>query len=75
MADEFHGKALRGLCCVCDMLIFLNGQEIFNHPFDVINMPTQISYTCLRAGKKCIVKIGARDSLFRATSLIYAIIN
>ena len=62
MADEFHAEALRGLCCVCGVFIFKNGHEVcsrvgdmsrtFNHLFDVINMPIQISRTCLRAGKK-----------------------
>ena len=28
----------------------------FNHLFVVINMPTQISHTCLRAGKIFLVK-------------------
>ena len=55
MADEFHEEALRGLCCVCDVLIFKNGREVssrvadmsrtFNHLFDVINRPTQLSHT------------------------------
>ena len=67
MADEFHAEALRGLCCVCGVLILKNGHEVssrvgdmsrtFNHLFDVmINMPTQISHTCLRAGKIFLVK-------------------
>ena len=66
MADEFHAEALRGLCCVCGVLIFRNGHEVysrvgdmsrtFNHLFVVINMPTQISHTCLRAGKIFLVK-------------------
>ena len=47
-------------------LIFRNGHEVssrvgdmsrtFNHLFVVINMPTQISHTCLRAGKISLVK-------------------
>ena len=66
MADEFHVEALRGLCCVCGALIFRNGHEVssrvgdmsrtFNHLFVVINMPTQSSHTCLRAGKIFLVK-------------------
>ena len=66
MADEFHAEALRGLCCVRGVLIFKNGHEVysrvgdmsrtFNHLFDVINMSTQISHTCLRAGKIFLVK-------------------
>ena len=57
MADEFDVEALRGLCCVYGVFIFKNGHEVssrvwgmsrtFNHLFDVINMPTQISHTCL----------------------------
>ena len=37
---------------------FLHGtfQDMFNHLFDVINMPTQISHTCLRAGNNFLVK-------------------
>ena len=66
MADEFHAEALRGLCCVCGVLIFLNGHEVssrvgnmsstFNPLFDAINMPTQIYHTCLRAGKNFLGK-------------------
>ena len=68
MADEFHVEALRGfgLCCVSGMLIFKNGHGVssrvgamsrsFNHIFDVINMSTQISHTCLRARKDFLVK-------------------
>ena len=59
--------ALRGLCCVCGMLILENGHEVssrgggdmsrtFNHLFDVINMPTQISHACLRTGENLLVK-------------------
>ena len=39
-----------------------NGHEVssrvgdFYHLFDVINMPTQISYSCLRAGNIFLVK-------------------
>ena len=61
MADEFHAETLRGLYCVCGVLTSKNGHEVFsrvgdmprtfNHLFDVINMPTQISHTCLRAGE------------------------
>ena len=66
MADEFHVEALRGLYCLCGALIFRNGHEVssrvgdmsrtFNHLFVVINMPTQISHTCLRQGKIFLVK-------------------
>ena len=66
MADEFHAEALRGLCCVCCVFIFKNGYAVssrfgdmsrtFNHLFDVISMPTQISHTCLRAVKYFLVK-------------------
>ena len=45
---------------MCGALIFRNGHEVysrvgdmsrtFNYLFVVINMPTQISHTCLRAG-------------------------
>ena len=66
MADEFPAEALRGLCCVCGVLIFKNGHEVssrvgdmsrtFIHLFDAINMPAQISHTCLRAGKNVLVK-------------------
>ena len=66
MADEFHAEALRGLCCVCDVLILKNGHEVssrvgdmsrtFNHLFDVVNMQTQISHTCLSAEKDFLVK-------------------
>ena len=66
MADEFHADALRGLCCACGVLIFKNGHEVssrvgdmsrtFNHLFHVINMPRQISHTCLGAGKIFLVK-------------------
>ena len=48
MADEFHAEALRGLCCVCGVLICRNGHEVysrvgdmsrtFNHLFVVINI-------------------------------------
>ena len=65
MADEFHAEALRGLCCACGVLIFKNGHELssrlgcmsrtFNH-LDVINMSSQISHICLRAGKHFLVK-------------------
>ena len=51
---------------MCGVLIFKNGHEVssrvgdmsrtFNHLFDMINMPTQISHTCLRAGKHFLVK-------------------
>ena len=51
---------------MCGALIFRNGHEVysrvgdmsgtFNHFFVVINMPTQISHTCLRAGKNFLVK-------------------
>ena len=51
---------------MCGVLIFKNGQEVsscvgdmsitFNHLFDVINMPRQISHTCLGAGKIFLVK-------------------
>ena len=51
---------------MCGALIFRNGHEVpsrvgdmsrtFNHLFVVINMPTQISHTCLRAGKVFLVK-------------------
>ena len=59
---------------MCGALIFRNGHEVssrvgdmsrtFNHLFVVINMPTQISHTCLRAGKIFLVKRGARDTFF-----------
>ena len=72
MADEFHVEALRRLCCVRCLNIFRNGHEVpsrvgnmsrtFNHLFVVINMPTQMSHTCLRAGKIFLVKRGARDT-------------
>ena len=65
MADEFHAEELRSLCCVCGVLIFKNGHEVssrvgdmsrtFNHLFDVINMPTQISHTFLREGNIFLV--------------------
>ena len=52
---------IKRLCCVCGVLIFKNAHEVsscvgdisrtFNYLFDVINMPIQISHTCLRAGK------------------------
>ena len=55
-----HAEALRGLCCVCGVLILKNGHEIssrvgdmsrtVNHLFDAIIMPTQIDHSCLRAG-------------------------
>ena len=48
------------------MLIFKNGHEVssrvgdmsrtFNHLFDVINMPRQISHTCLGAREIFLVK-------------------
>ena len=51
---------------MCGVLIFKNGHEVssrvgdmsrtFNHLFVVINMPTQISHTCLRAGENFLVK-------------------
>ena len=51
---------------MCGALIFRNGHEVssrvgdmsrtFNHLFDVINILTQISHTCLRAGKIFLVK-------------------
>ena len=51
---------------MCGVLIFRNGHEVcprvadmsrtFNHLFVVINMPTQISHTCLRAGDIFLVK-------------------
>ena len=51
---------------MCDALKFRNGHEVFsrvgdmartfNHLFVVINMPTQIFHTCLRAGKIFLVK-------------------
>ena len=55
------------LCCVvCGALIFRNSHEVysrvgdmsrtFKHLFVVINMPTQISHTCFRAGKIFLVK-------------------
>ena len=66
MAAEVHAEALRGLCCVCGVLIFKNRHEVssrvgdmsrtFNHLFDVINMPTQISQTRLRVGENFLVK-------------------
>ena len=66
MAGEFHEEALIGLCCVCGVLIFKNGNGVsslvgemsttFNHLFDVINMPTQICHTCLRAEENFLVK-------------------
>ena len=66
MADEFHAEALKGLGCVCGVLIFKNVHEVSsrvgdmsntcNHLFDVINMPIQISHKCLRAGKHFLVK-------------------
>ena len=59
---------------MCGALIFRNGHEVssrvgdmsrtFNHLFVVINMPTQISHTFLRAGKIFLVKRGARDNFF-----------
>ena len=59
---------------MCGTLNFRNGHEVssrvgdmsrnFNHLFVVINMPTQISHTCLRAGKIFLVKRGARDTFF-----------
>ena len=54
------------VCVVCGALIFRNGHEVysrvgdmsrtFNHLFAVINMPTQISHTCFRAGNVFLVK-------------------
>ena len=51
---------------MCGALIFRNGHEVysrvgnmsrtFHHLFVMINMPTQISHTCLRAGKIFLVK-------------------
>ena len=51
---------------MCGVLIFRNGHEVysrvgdmsrsFNYLFVVINMPTQISHTCLRAEKIFLVK-------------------
>ena len=51
---------------MCAVLIFKIGHEVssrvgdmsrtFNHLDDVINMPTQISHTCLGAGKIFFVK-------------------
>ena len=65
MGDEFH-EALRGLYCVCGVLIFKIGHEVssrvgdmsrtFNHLDDVINMPRQISHTSLGAGRIFFVK-------------------
>ena len=56
----------KNVCVVCVALIFRSGHEVssravdmsrtFNHLFVVINMPTQISHTCLRAGKTFLVK-------------------
>ena len=76
MADEFHAEALRGLYCVCGVFIFLNGHVVssrvgdmsrtFNHLFDMINMPTQISHTCLRAGETFLGKRGARNTISTA---------
>ena len=50
---------------MCGVLIFKNGHEVssrvgdksrtFYHLFYVTNMPTQISHTCLRAGKNFMV--------------------
>ena len=78
MADEFHAEALRGLCCVCCVLIFKNGHEVssrvgemsrtFNHLFNVINMSTQISHTCLRAAKRFLVK-GEQGIPFSTTKI------
>ena len=58
---------------MCGVLILKNGHEVsslvgdmsrtFNHLFDMINMATQISHTCLRAGR-CLGKRGARDTFF-----------
>ena len=66
MANEFYAEALRGICCVCYVLIFKNCHDVssrvgdmsgtFNHLSDVINMSTQISHTCLRARKNFLVK-------------------
>ena len=61
---SFRQRWPMNLCCVvCGALIFRNGHEvssrvgdIFNHLFVVINMPTQISHTCFRAGKIFLVK-------------------
>ena len=51
---------------MCGALIFRNGHEVysrvgdmsrtFKHLFVVINMPTQISRTCFRAGKIFLIK-------------------
>ena len=59
---------------MCGVLIFQNDHEVYSrvgdmsrtfyHLFDVINMPTQISHTCLRVGKKFLGKSGARDTFF-----------
>ena len=59
---------------MCGALIFRNGHEVssrvgdmsrtFNYLFVVLNMPTQISHTCLRAGKIFLIKRGARDTFF-----------
>ena len=78
MAVEFHAEALKGLCCVCGVLIFKNGHEVssrvgdmsrtFKHLFDVINMPTHISHTCLRAGTHFLVK-GEQEIPFSTTKI------
>ena len=54
------------VCVVCGVLIFRNGHEVssrvgdmsitVNHLLGVINLPTQISHICLRAGKVFLVK-------------------
>ena len=72
MADEFHAEALRSLCCARGVLILINGHEVssrvgdksrtFNHLFDVINMPTQISHACLRSRENFLGKRGARGT-------------
>ena len=51
---------------MCGVLIFKNGHEVssrvwdmsrtFNYLFDVINIPRQISHTCLGSGKIFLVK-------------------
>ena len=51
---------------MCGALSFRNGHEVysrvedmsrtFNHLFVVINMPRQISHTCLRAGDNFLVR-------------------
>ena len=61
MAHEFHAEALRGLCCVCDVLIFKNGHEVssrvggrsrtFYHLFDAINMQHKFVIHVYEQGK------------------------